>query len=650
MSYLRFEKSQLTNLEYALNRELIRTNRSGSFACTTIIGCHTRKYHGLLICPQPAIDDELHVLLSTLDETIIQHEAEFNLALHKFAGDTWYPRGHKYLVDFESDPIPALYYRVGGVQLKKEMMLASDDRLIIRYTLLDAHSPTKIRIRPFLAYRQRHHLSKANTYVEKKYTKIPGGIKLRMYVGYSYLHFQFSREVEYIHAPDWWYNFEYIKELQRGYEGHEDLYTPGYFEVNLVKKSPLYLSVGITPIDPNKISVAYSMELRKRTPRNSYENCLINAADQFIVSRDGKTEIIAGYPWFGRWGRDTFISLPGLTLTRGKTKIFQDVIKTMLDDLEGPLFPNVGKGGKAVYNSVDAPLWFFWSLQQLHLMGNIPKKQIWKDYSVILRNILNGLGSGKAEGIYMLENGLLFAYQPGKALTWMDAIVDGVPVTQRPGLVVEINALWYNAIGFLLELAEEVQDQETISQWNDIYKKIPISFKETFWDKSRGYLADYVFYDYKDWKVRPNMLFAASLPYSPLSEKIQQLIIEKVKNELLTPYGIRSLSPNDEGYKGTYEGPIKQRDLAYHQGTVWPWLLGAYADAYAKIYKKNAITELERIYYGMEPTLFEHGVGTIGEVFSGDPPHKPGGAISQAWSVAEVMRIKYIIDQLKSLP
>lgn len=650
MSYLRFEKSQLTNLEYALNRELLRTNRSGSFACTTIIGCHTRKYHGLLICPQPAIDDELHVLLSSIDETIIQHEAEFNLALHKFVGDTWHPRGHKYLVDFESDPIPALYYRVGGVYLKKEMMLASDDRLIIRYTLLDAHSPTKIRIRPFLAYRQRHHLSKANTYVEKKYTRIPGGIKLRMYVGYSYLHFQFSREVEYVHAPDWWYNFEYIKELQRGYEGHEDLFTPGYFEVNLVKKSPLYLSVGINPIEPHKISVAYSMELRKRTPRNSYENCLFNAADQFIVTRDGKTEIIAGYPWFGRWGRDTFISLPGLTLTRGKIKVFKDVIQTMLDDLEGPLFPNVGKGGKAAYNSVDAPLWFFWSLQQLHLMGGVPKKQIWKDYSVIMRNILYGLRSGKADGIYMLENGLLFAYQPGKALTWMDAIVDGIPVTQRPGLAVEINALWYNAIGFLLELAREVQDDETISQWEDIFKKIPASFKETFWDKSRGYLADYVFHDYKDWKVRPNMLFVASLPYSPISEKIQQLIVEKVKNELLTPFGIRTLSPNDPDYRGSYEGPIRQRDLAYHQGTVWPWLLGPFADAYARIYKKNAIPVLEQIYYGMEPSLFEHGVGTIGEVFSGDPPHRPGGAISQAWSVAEILRIKFIIDQLKSLP
>jgi len=649
MSYLTFEKSQLTNLEYALSRELLRTNRSGSFACTTIIGCNTRKYHGLLICPQPAIDDELHVLLSSIDETIIQHDAEFNLALHKFANNTWYPRGHKYLVDFQAEPVPALFYRVGGVHLKKEMLLASDDRLLMRYTLLDAHSPTKLRVRPFLAYRQRHTLTKANTFVDKKYISIHGGIKVRMYVGYSYLHFQFSRDADYIHAPDWWYNFEYIKELERGYEGHEDLYTPGYFEINLIKKSPLYLSVGLTPIEPHKISVLFSKEVKKRIPRNNYENCLYNAADQFIVSRDGKTEIIAGYPWFGRWGRDTFISLPGLTLTRGKVDTFYDVIETMLEDLSGPLFPNVGKGGKAAYNSVDAPLWFFWSLQQLQAMAHVDAKEIWRRYSVTMKNILFGLREGKSDGIYMLENGLLFAYIPGKALTWMDAVVDGKPVTQRPGLAVEINALWYNAIGFLLSLAKEVGDASTIEYWEPVFQKIPASFKETFWDKSKGYLADYVFNDYKDWSVRPNMLFAASLPFSPVSEKIQQLIVEKVKNELLTPFGIRTLSPQDPKYIGIYEGPIRHRDLSYHQGTVWPWLLGAYADAYARLYKKNAIPVLEQIYYGMEPTLFEHGIGTIGEVFSGDPPHRPGGAISQAWSVAEVLRIKYIIDQLKSM-
>jgi len=649
MSYLTFEKSQLTNLEYALSRELLRTNRSGSFACTTIIGCNTRKYHGLLICPQPAIDDELHVLLSSIDETIIQHDAEFNLALHKFANNTWYPRGHKYLVDFQADPVPALFYRVGGVHLKKEMLLASDDRLLVRYTLLDAHSPTKLRIRPFLAYRQRHTLTKANTFVDKKYISIQGGIKVRMYVGYSYLHFQFSRDADYIHAPDWWYNFEYIKELERGYEGHEDLYTPGYFEINLIKKSPLYLSVGLTPIEPHKISVLFRKEVKKRIPRNNYENCLYNAADQFIVSRDGKSEIIAGYPWFGRWGRDTFISLPGLTLTRGKVDTFYDVIETMLEDLSGPLFPNVGKAGKAAYNSVDAPLWFFWSLQQLQTMAHVDAKEIWRRYSVTMKNILSGLREGKSNGIYMLENGLLFAYIPGKALTWMDAVVDGKPVTQRPGLAVEVNALWYNAIGFLLSLAKEVGDASTIEYWEPVFQKISPSFKETFWDKSKGYLADYVFNDYKDWSVRPNMLFAASLPFSPVSEKIQQLIVEKVKNELLTPFGIRTLSPQDPKYIGIYEGPIRHRDLSYHQGTVWPWLLGAYADAYARLYKKNAIPVLEQIYYGMEPTLFEHGIGTIGEVFSGDPPHRPGGAISQAWSVAEVLRIKYIIDQLKSM-
>ncbi len=644
MGYIQFDKKQLINLEYVLNKEILRTNRAGAYASTTIIGCNTRKYHGLLVCPQPAIDNELHVLLSCIDESIIQHDSEFNLSLHRFPG-SWSPKGHKYLVDFDSEPTVALFYQVGGVLLKKEMLFGVDDRILIRYTLLEAHSPTKLRLRPFMAYRQRHNLSKANEFVDRKYSVINGGIKTRMYKGYSYLHYQFSRDAGYVHVPDWYYNFEYPKDLERGYDGHEDLFTPGYFEVDIVKGTPLIVSVGTSEMDPKNLTRTFTRELNKRTPRSSYWNCLNNSANQFIVTREKKTEIVAGYPWFGRWGRDTLISLPGLTLTRDMDLTFKSAIDSLIMDMNGPLLPNVGSGKDAAFNSIDAPLWLFWALQQYVLMAAASEKNVWDDYGPTMKIILNGLRNGKVNGINMKPNGLLYALIPGKALTWMDAIVDGKPVTQRGGLAVEINALWYNAIMFALQLAEKCGDENFVLNWKAIAEKIPVSFKDTFWSKDKGYLADYVDGDFKDWSVRPNMVFAASLPYNPISEKIRQLIIDKIRQELLTPRGLRTLSPIDSKYKGNYEGTIRDRDLAYHQGTVWPWLLSHYVEGFLKIYGKEGVEQVRPLYENMESTLFEHGVGTISEVYSGDPPHRPGGAISQAWSVSEIMRIKWMIDK-----
>jgi len=265
-----------------------------------------------------------------------------------------------------------------------------------------------------------------------------------------------------------------------------------------------------------------------------------------------------------------------------------------------------------------------------------------------MKIILGGLRNGKINGIYMKPNGLLYAISPGKALTWMDAIVDGKPVTQRGGMAVEINALWYNAIMFSMQLAEKSNDENFIVNWKAVAEKIPISFKDTFWSKEKGYLADYVDGDFKDWSIRPNMVFATSLPYSPISEKIRQLILEKIHHELLTPRGLRTLSPIDSKYIGNYEGSIKERDLAYHQGTVWPWLLSHYAEGFLKIYGKDGLEHVRPLYDNMEPTMFEHGLGSISEVYSGDPPHKAGGTISQAWSVSEIIRIKWLIDKYSS--
>jgi len=645
MSYINFDKTQLVNLEYSLHRELLRSNRAGSYASSTIINCNTRKYHGMLVTLQPGIDHGNHVLLSSLDETVIQREAEFNLGIHKYPGNQYFPKGHKYIRDFVTEPIPKLTYRVGGVILTKEMIFTTrEDRMIIKYTLSEAHSPTKIRLRPFLAFRNVHSLSRENIFADKKYEEVPGGIKVRMYHGYTDLYMQISCKNEYTHVPDWYYNIEYQEEMERGYPYQEDLYVPGFFEFDMKAGESVYFSAGTRDLNPALMKRAFNAELGKRTPRDNFENCLINAAQQFIVRRDNRTEVIAGFPWFGRSGRNTFISLPGLTLLKGDFKTCEAIIGAMLDDMNGALFPNVCSGNGLVYGSADTSLWFFWTLQQYALFAN-SHEAIWKTYGKRMKLILERFKEGTELNIHMEQNGLLYAGLPGKAVTWMDAVTHGKPVTPRTGLAVEINALWYNAICFALELAALAGDKSFTRKWKEVAEKIPASFLKTFWSEERKYLADYVDGEYKDWTVRPNMLFAASLPYSPVSEEIRKDIISRVKQDLLTPRGIRTLSPKSPVYKGSYTGDITEREQAYHQGTVWPWLLGHFADGYLKIHGKSGLSFIKGIFEGFEPVLTEYGIGTISEIYDGDPPFTPRGAISHAGSVAEILRIAWLIKQ-----
>jgi predicted glycogen debranching enzyme len=645
MSYIEFDKKQLVNLEFSLLKELIRSNRAGAYASMTITGCNTRKYHGLLVVPVPTIDDGNHVLLANLDETIVQHDSAFNLGIHKYPGGIYMPKGHKYMESFSADPIPFSIYHVGGVILKKEMLLAQNaDRILISYTLLDAHSPTRLRLKPFLAFRNVHNLTRANVDASRKYEKVPNGIRTKLYHGYPHLYMQFSKEPEYTHVPDWYYQTEYQMEMERGYEYQEDLFVPGFFEMTIKKGETIVFCAGTSEIEPESIKRAFKTEVRNRVPRSNFENCLINAAQQFIVRKGKRTDIIAGFPWFGRWGRDTFISLPGLTLVLNDTRTFKAVIDTMVRDLKGPLFPNYGLKGHAVYNSVDAPLWFFWTLQQ-YVLHTRKWEEVWKDYGSKMKLILNGFSNGTQYQIKMLENGLLHAGEPGQALTWMDAVVDGKPVTPRHGLPVEVNALWYNAIMFALELAGKAKDKRFVADWKPVAEMIPGAFVREFWDEQRGYLADYTNGAFKDFSVRPNMVIATSLPYTPLDEQKRGSILEVARRELLTPRGLRSLAPKNSLYKGTYTGDQKKRDEAYHQGTAWPWLLGHYAEGYLRIYGKSGLGAISQLYKGFEPVMSEHGIGTVSEIYEGDPPHRPAGALSQAWNVAELLRMNWLINE-----
>jgi len=638
MSYIHFDKTQLINLNYSLDREIIRTNRGGSYTSTTIIGCNTRKYHGLLVSPQPQIDSQLHVLLSTVHETVIQRGASFNLGINKYPGN-YSPRGHKYLEDFDSEPIPKLTYRVGGVVLQKELILDTNrDRVMIRYTLINAHSPTKIRISPFLAFRGYHHLSKENGDINKDFLKAPNGVTFQLYPAYSPLYLQVSKKNHFESNPNWYHNIEYILERERGYDYQEDLFVPGYFEFDIEKGESVIFSAGLTEADPSTRERAFEKELARRIPRSNFENCLKNSAGQFIQKREGKTHVIAGYPWFGWWGRDTFISAPGLTLTNGDQDTFLEIMDTMVADLHGPLFPNVGSGVMRNMNSMDAPLWFFWSLQQ-YIAFTGDKKVVKKKYLEKMKGIIDGYCAGTAYNIHLLENGLIYGGEEGIALTWMDAVNSDGPVTPRIGCPVEVNALWYNALCFYNELTDD-------SELKDLAQKVKASFVEEFWDEKKGYLADYTNGNYKDWAIRPNMIFATSMVYSPLEESQIDSILEIVKSKLLTPRGLRSLSPDDPGYKGYYFGNQYTRDVAYHNGTVWAWLLGHFAEAYLKLHGKSGKNFIEKIIKSFDSVMTQYGVGTVAEIYDGDPPHRPKGAISQAWSVGELLRMMYLVNKV----
>jgi len=648
MAYIKFDKKKLINLEYSLKRELLRSNRAGAFCNTTIVNCNTRKYHGMLVVPQPQFGNDPHVLLSSFHETVIQNNAEFNLGIHKYRNNIYAPKGHKYVRDFQLDPTGKITWRVGGVVLEREMLFSSlEDLLLLKYTLVEAHSETWLRFKPFLAFRNIHALSKVNDDVNKNFIPVKNGAEFTMYDGYTPLVIQFTKEVKYNHSPDWYHNIEYTHEKLRGYDHLEDLYVPGVFELPMKQGESIVVSAGTKEILPAGMKQKFSAEAKKRIPRDSFKNCLLNSSEQFVVKREGKIDVIAGYPWFGAIGRDTFMALPGLLLTKGDTRAYAFILNSMIRRMQGPFFPSAVLNQKTEYNSVDTQLWFFWALQKyVEYIGETEKN--WSIYKSVINKILDAYSEGTWFNIGMMENGLLFAGEPGFALTWMNAVIDGKPVTPRIGSPVEVNALWYNAIRFSLYLAEKANDKSFTEKWKTVAGKLKESFIENFWDEKKGYLADYTNGDFKDWSVRPNMLLAVSLPFSPLSDLQKKKVLDVVERELLTPRGLRTLSPKNLKYKGVYHGNIQQRDEAYHQGSVMPWMLGHFAAAYFSVYGKSGLSVIKNLYTSFEPEMQEYGIGTISELFDGDPPHKPSGAISMATAVAELLRIEQMINNANS--
>jgi len=643
MSYIKFEKSQVVNLEFSLAREIIRTNRAGSYSSTTIVGCNTRKYHGLLICPVDSFGGERYVLLSSLDITVVNNDKSFNTGIRKYKGDYFNPKGHKYIEDFNADNIPSRIYRVGGVILKQERLLVHyEEQMLLRLTVLEANEPMKLQLRPFLAFRNIHQLTHANLNANTKVDFIENGIKSRLYEGFPSLNMQFSAKVEFVHVPDWYLGVEYPEEQKRGYDYSEDLFTPGFFEIDAVEGDTIVFSASTREEKASGLKQKFTKTVSGKIPRDSFVNCLRNAAQQFVEKRGGKTLIIAGYPWHGSWGRDTFISLPGLALARHKLALYRDVLNTQVEMMNDGLFPNKAGAVDIINNSVDTHLWFFWAVQQYMLHGG---NDGWELYGNAAKSVLNAYKNGTGYNILMRDNGLIYADAPGKPLTWMDAVVDGIPVTQRCGYTVEINALWYNAVCFSLEMARIAKDKKFIKEYEPLAELIKKSFLDLFWDEKLGYLADYVNdYEGKNVFVRPNMVLAVSLPFSMLVKDQMKKVLDIADKELVTIRGLRTLSPRNLYYKGVCKGNQKERDSAYHQGTVWPWLYGPFCEGWLKVYGKQGVQKVKKLIYGLEEVMSEHGISTISEIHDGDPPHAPGGTISQAWSVGEVLRIINILE------
>ena len=643
MGYIKFDKAQVVNLEYSLSREILRSNRAGSYSSTTIVGCNTRKYHGWLVCPVEAMGGERHVLLSSVDSTVVSNGQSFNTGIHKYHGDHYSPKGHKYVEDFDIQDIPGMTYRVGNVIMKQERILVHyEEQLLIRYTIIDTDEPVKLQLRPFMTFRNIHQLTHANMWANTRTEPVPYGVKIRMYEGFPYLHMQLSCKAEFIPVPDWYLGVEYIEEQKRGYDYSEDLFIPGFFEMTASKGDVIVFSVSTKEEKHAGLKAKFTRTIATKIPRSDFGNCLRNAAQQFIEKRGDDTNIIAGYHWFGSWGRDTFISLPGLALARKSEDLYSAVIDTQVRRMRGGLFPNMGDNDNPAFNSVDAPLWFFQALWNYGL----ELKETWKRYGSAMKDVLNAYRAGTSFGIHMRENGLIYSGAPGKALTWMDAVVNGVPVTPREGYAVEINALWYNAVCYSLECARNARDRAFIKEWENLPELISRSFIDTFWDEEHGYLADYVNErEMRNMQVRPNMVIATSLPYTILTRDQMKSILDIVNRILVTPRGLRTLSPSDEGYKGIYCGDQSARDKAYHQGTVWPWLMGPFCDGWLKVYGEGGVSKVRKLIMGFEETLTEAGISTISEIFDGDPPHSPRGAISQAWSVGEILRIFTLLER-----
>lgn len=648
MSYLSFKKDQLINLEYSLAREFLGTNRGGGYCSSTLVFCNTRKYHGLLVVPIEKFRGKNYVMLSSLDETILQHGRDFNFGVHKYEG-TYEPRGHKYIVDISYEKAFTVTYQVGGVVIKKEiLMMHNAPQVLIRYTLEDAHSATLLRLNPLLAFRDIHSLSKQNPVANTQVEEVDGGVRAKLYPEFPYLYMQLSKPANFGGAAYWNNNIYYTKEKERGYDFQEDLLSVGAFEVSLKKGESIVFSASLEEAKSKNLAKDFTKYLKERADRNSFEECLQYTASQFIIQKAGETRIKAGYHWYDSTTRDTFIALPGIALSGSTAKIFDEVLQSALKYCYNGRFAR--DISTHVINPVfdaDTSLWFFWTLQQYEKETTRTKKQIWKEYGETLKAILNAFKSPEHKTMRMDDNGLIWSDDLSRPLTWFNAESNYGAIVPRNGYVVEVNALWYNAICYALELAKDAKDKTFLSEWGTMPETIAESFNQIFWIESEKYLADYANHTHQNTEVRPNQLLACALDYSPLTEKRQRKVLAIITQELLTPKGLRSLSPESPRYEGESVGNVFVRDKATFNGSVHPWFVGFYVEANLKLFGDSYIPDGKAFLENFEEEINTHGVGLISAIYDGNPPFYPRGCISNAKNVAEILRAQWLLSDKK---
>lgn len=648
MSYLKFDKNLMINLEQSLPKEMLRTNKSGAYHCTTIVGCNTRKQHGLLVIPIPEMDDNAHILLSSLDETVIQHGAPFNLGLHEYKNDVFSPNGHKYIREFNCETVPTVTYRVGGVVLTKEKVFIShENRILIKYTLVEAHSPTTLRFRPFLAFRNANDLCVENDQINKVVRPVENGIATCLYHGYPELFMQFNKPVEWVDDANWYKDIIYYKDRDRGLPYSEDLWVPGYFELPISKGESIIFSASTFPTEPDKFETTYEQELISRTSRTSFYNCLKNSAKQFYLKNASGMYIMAGYPWYNVRSRDELIALPGCTLAIDHREDYEKIMATFLSALRE--YITTGTPDRVIrdINLPDIPLWTIWALQQYR--RNLGIDACRTKYGEDIEWLVEAIRNNKVHNLSLDSNGLLTTNGENTPVSWLSASLGGKPIIPRTGYIVEFNALWYNALRFLISLYENAEDKkEYVAELTELAEKVKESFVSVFLN-DYGYLYDYVNGAYTDLEVRPNMVIAIGLEFSPLDRRQRKKVLDLATRELLTPKGLRSLSPKSYAYTPVYVGNPVERERAVHQGPARPWLFGFYADAYIKVFGISGLGFIERMLIGYEDEMTEGCIGSLSEMYDGNPPYTGRGAVSTAKNVGEILRTIKSVKELNKL-
>ena len=624
--------------------EWLETNGAGAFAMGTVSGANTRRYHGLLVGGlRPLLNR--HVWLAKVDEEVSFGGRVFALGANQYPGAV-HPRGFQFLAEFRLDPFPIWTYQLDGARIEKKIFLvAGRQSVVVQYRCDRA---VCLAVRPFLAFRQYHSLGRANSFFDSRITGTTQEFQIRPYGGLPPITFQHNGE-EFRAGGGWYLNTEYLEELERGLDFREDLFCPGVIVFHLTPEAPAWIVASVEERETCHSPLAAELECaeqrrRLAQPADPLAARLFSAAEQFLVPGEGgRPSVVAGYPWFTAWGRDTMISLPGLLVARGRLAESRDIIATFLGCLNQGLIPNrfPDQDRPPEYNTADATLWMFSAVHSYLEAGGeegFLRDVFYPAGKQIIRWHQRGthfkIGVDPADG-------LLSAGEAGTQLTWMDAQVGDWVVTPRHGKPVEINALWYNALRLMEQWAKRLGDLSAAWTYFRSANRVRESFSASFWNPDRRCLYDVLTPAGPDPRLRPNQIFAVSLPFPLLPPDRQKAVVRAVEANLLTPVGLRTLAPGEEEYQPRYQGDVRQRDGAYHQGTVWPWLLGPFVTAYLNAFgrsKKN-LSYCRTLCQGLKQELHRGCLGTVGELFDAEPPHRPGGAPAQAWSVAELLRV-----------